>query len=349
MKTTIITYLFILLVLFTSCEESLHENSINIPTNLKVQLSSFNNEVFFNGEYLEFKSIETFDSIFKIINDMNTLEFHQWEQCIGFKSAMSYKEEFESKLINLKDENDFINVTREYSKYFTIDENQLVNYNFYCNSLERILNIYGVVKIDKSLYLFTKDNEYISYDGSYDRIKKYIDLGNLKSEVINKDDLLYVKNNNLKSSSVIIVQEGIKTNDIRRMIYSVEEIVFSTFYAVDIYNGGYLYKWGYGLCLNLSQQKYYWLPFKYNWYNNEASYYLRNIYLNWHENGVSGIGFSGSKPDVDYPTTRDGVKHWFVDVGYIGYYQGYADFSYNLNLSFWSSGIGYDYRVNLSI
>lgn len=318
-------------------------------TNQDVQLSPLKNEVLFNGDYLEFKSIETFDSIYKIINGMNSSEFQEWEQSIGFKSAITYKEEFENKLMNLKDENDFINVTKEYSDYLSIDGNQVIKYKFYCNSLERILNIDGLVKIDKSLYLFTKDNEYISYDGSYDRIKKYIDLGNLKSEEINGDDLLFVKNNNLKSSSVIIVQEGIKTNDIRRMIYSVEEVVFSTFYAVDIYNGGYLYKWGYGLCLNLSQQKWYWLPFKYYWYNNEASYSLRNIYLNWNQNGVPGIGFSGSKPDIDYSTTRDGVKHWFVDVGYIGNYQGYADFSYDLNVTFWSSGIGYDYRVNLSI
>jgi hypothetical protein len=344
-------FLIAFVFISVSCNKEI-EDETTISNNLNrlndYLTTEIKEDVSYNGDYLEFKSKQTFDSIRNLLDEMDYSNFVKWEQNYGFKSARTWRNEFENSLAESRSQEDLDLVVKKYSDHLTIDNDHLVRYNFYSESLDRILNINGVVKIGKSLYKFTKDNEYISYDGSMQRIEDVINSKNQKSLELNNDKLLFNlrKSNNLKSTYDYIVVEGLKTQGDRRLFYSIHKIAYSSIYAVDIYNGGIIYQWGYGLNLTMRQQKYSWF-FGYDWRNMSASYFVRNVYISWSEIGVSGLGFTGSMNDMDFSTSGE-AKYWLVDVGYRDYYPGSADFACGqLDVSCSSSG-GCEVAIHLT-
>jgi hypothetical protein len=350
-------YSFILIAFVfsaVSCNKEIVDESA--PNNDLIHLQDYLateiiDDLSYNGDYLEFKSKEIYDSIRNVLDNMEYSDFVKWEKNIGFKSARTWRDEFENTLSESKSQENFDSVMKKYSDYFDTDNDQVIRYKFYAESLDRILNINGVVKIGKSLYKFTKDNEYISYDGNIQRIKDAINGKNQKSLNLDDDKLLFsLKSNNLKSTYDNIVIEGLKTVTAadRRLIYSIHKVAYSTIYAVDIYNGGVLYEWGYGLNLTMRQQKYSWL-FGYSWRNMSACYSVRDIFIDWAELSY-GPEFTGSKSNKDFSSTSSEVKYWFVDVGYRGYYLGSADFvCRSLDVSFFSSGIGEANKISIHL
>ncbi|MGF7141410.1 DUF4848 domain-containing protein [Roseimarinus sediminis] len=340
-------FLTITILLLNSCvEEFVNDNyAERLEKEIPIQQDT---DIIFNGDYLQFKSLEVYDSICKVLSDMEYEEFQQWESKIGFKSARTWKEKFIDEITNTDNKEAQEAVTSEYSDKFNYDaKNQIVRYRFFANSLDRVLNIDGYVQIDNSLYKFTEDNQYISYDGNKSRIEDALLNNEMKSQEINNDHLLFVKNENSYKSSNTVALEGIKTVGERRLIYSVNEIIYSTFYAIDPYTGIAWYQWGYGVNLKMSQEKLNWLN---KWKANGALYYLRNMFMYWHEVGIGGPSFDGPIPDKNYTKKyRTEVTHYFIDVGYIDTYAGSADFAYNLDVTFWSSGITESNKISISI
>jgi hypothetical protein len=349
--------IFIIFLSFFSCNKEFNDNyDTNSISKLNDYISSeIKSNVYFNGNYLEFKSEKIYDSIRNTLDQMEYVDFEKWENNLGFKSACSWKNEFENLLNESKNSNEYELIKTKYSKFFTIDDNNIIKYNFYASSLDRILNINGFVKIGKSLYKFTNDNEYISYDGNEMRIENANEIIHDNSEILGNEKLLFdlKKHDNLKSSYVQYLKEGVFTiPNYRRLIYSLQKIVYSSIYAVDINTGALIYQWGYGL--NLTMRQYGWLYALFNgrdWRTMSASYYVRNVYIDWGETGVNRPFYVGNLSDKNFSLTSKEVKYWFVDVGYRDYYVGWGtDFSLNkLHVEFYSSGIGVENKIIIDI
>jgi len=348
MKRCYILMLGILISTFFSCNkdvEEIEDSSLkNLDKYLKTEIIE---DVSVNGDYLEFKSKEVYDSIRKALDQMEYSDFVKWEKSLGFKSAYTWKKEFENSLETISSINEFSAIVKKYSDKLVFDENQIIRYKFYAESLDRILSIGGFVKIGKSLYKFTENDELISYDGSMVRIENA--LNGLKS--VQNDDLLfkYSSKDNLKSTDDIVL-EGLKTIDDRRLLYSLHRIVYSSIQGVDVYTGAIIYVWGYGLNLTMRQQKYSWF-FGYDWRNMRASYYVRDVFIDWYEFGTNKPYYVGSLSNRDFSITSDEVKYWFVDINYREYYCGWgAWFICNqLDFSFYSSGIGADNQISIHL
>ena len=345
MKSIYLLFIATLILFLNSCIEKF--NDINLRDIEKVFIEEQDADVIFNGDYLQFKSLVVYDSICRVLSEMEYEEFKKWEDDFGFKSAKTWKEEFLNELANVKSKEQKAYIIDRYADKFDYDEeNQIVKYHFFANSMDCILNIDGYVEIENSLYKFTEDNQYISYDGSKSRIENAILKCNLKSLENNIDPYLWILyEGNLKSSNAC-VEEGVKTVGDYRLVYSFNKIIFSTFKAFDPYTGIGWYQWGYGLNITMGQFYDGW----FGWRSEKAYYYLRDINIVWHELGIEGPSFNGPMPDKNYTDRkRKEVTHYSINVGYVDTYMGYSNFYYNLDVTFWSSGIGNQNKITLNI
>jgi hypothetical protein len=194
-------------------------------------------DVYMENEYLVFKTKEVFDSIRFVIEKLSFEECIEWEKSLDFTSAKTEKYIAEEEALRIANDEGIQDFKAKYSQCFDINEDLDINYKFYATGLEDILNIKGLVKIENSLYKFSEDKEYIVLNGDYNMISE-IESG-LKSGIVENENVVVFEptstNNKLKSTDVL--DEGIKTVGIRRLIWSVEKYVFSTIVNFDPYTG----------------------------------------------------------------------------------------------------------------
>ncbi len=308
-------------------------------------------DVFVENGYLVFKSIEVFDSIRSEIEELNLNDCIEWEESLGFVSASTEKYFAEEEANKIISEEEVATFQEKFSDKFNIEEDLFIKYKFYSSGLANILNINGCVKIEGSFYKFTSDKEYISLDG--DQSSLLNTDSKLKSLSISEDNNIVVfdpfkNDNNLKSTTIL--DNGIKQNGIRRLVWSVEKYVFNSLVNFDPYTGQMTYKAGCQLTLIMNQEKYRG-TFKKKWRNNEASYSIVNQYIDWSETGVSPApGYVGSFSDEYIGTTRKTVRVHYIDRLYYANEPFNVDFSLrDFKVEFWSSGIGESYKVSLDL
>jgi hypothetical protein len=336
-----------LLSIFNSCQKD--ELEVGQLTDEVQPVVVVQPNVYVENGYLVFETKEAFDSIRFVIEKLSFEESIEWEKSLNFTSAKTEKYFAEEEALKIIDENDVHNFKIKYSQRFDVNDDLDINYKFYSKGLEDILNINGLVKIEKSLYKFSEDKEYIVLNGDYTMISD-IESG-LKSGVIENENVVVFDptstNNKLKSTDIL--DEGIKTVGIRRLIWSVEKYVFSTIVNFDPYTGLPTYSAGYELTLVMNQEKYRGIPKK--WRNNEASYNLENQYIDWNEIGVAPTpGYTGWFQDDYIGTTRNTVKVHYISKLYYSSQAFYKDFALrDFRVTFWSSGILEENKISVDL
>ena len=120
MKTIYFLLIVIVFFLFTSCEKEILENEISAYEVEK--------DVVFNGEYLEFKSLEVFDSINKVLNGMEYSEFQIWEKGLGFESSRSIMNEFKTLKESVISDEEYNNLEQEFVHRLRFQEDGVVRF-----------------------------------------------------------------------------------------------------------------------------------------------------------------------------------------------------------------------------
>ena len=100
MKSIYLLFIATLILFLNSCIEKF--NDINLRDIEKVFIEEQDADVIFNGDYLQFKSLVVYDSICRVLSEMEYEEFKKWEDDFGFKSAKTWKEVFLNELANVK-------------------------------------------------------------------------------------------------------------------------------------------------------------------------------------------------------------------------------------------------------
>ena len=306
-------------------------------------------DVYSENGYLVFKTKEIFDSVRVKVEGFDFEGFSEWEKSLNFTSAKTEKYFAEEEALKIVDEQGTQDFKTKYSRLFDINDDLDIGYKFYSSGLEDILNINGLVKIENSLYKFSADKEYIVLNGDYSElsnIESGLKSGSTENENIAVFDPI-MSSNKLKSTDIL--DEGVTTVGIRRLIWKVEKYVFSTIVNFDPYTGLPTYKAGYELTLVMNQEKYRGLPKK--WRNNEASYNLENQYIDWSEIGVYPTpGYTGWFQDDYIGTTRSTVKIHYISKLYYSTQAFYKDFALgDFKVTFWSSGILEENKITVDL
>lgn len=345
-------FVFFVFVFIYSCEKKDIDIEKQGNSDLFNYLSQeIKEDVKFNGRYLEIKSMDVFDSLFKLTNTMDSVEFANWENELGFTSARSIMVEY--KMLHDGGE-EVLDLETRYAEKLRFLENDIVRYKFYCSGYDKLLNTEGEIMIGGIFYKYTDNTEYISLDGKESRIPD----DNLKSGMVDDSLLISISNcGKLKSTSTLIIEEGIKTvtlsDDItRRLIWSLEHTCWVTPVGFNAWNGTYTWRVGYSLQLVMQQQKYQklcWLCSSWGWKDNDAWYWVKDMDIKWGQTGLipddgTYVGYDGTYEDQFYEYPSGKITHHLVYIQET-YSGGYArptglDFALDrLHLKFYSSGI----------
>ncbi len=285
-------------------------------------------DVYVENGYLVFKSQEIFDSTLAVVQKMNDEEFYEWENSLGFVSANTFylmaEDEF-SKIANEEQRKIFIQ--RNY-KNLIINQNE-IEIKFFAKSLGDLLNIEGIVKIGKSIYLFTDTKEYVILDGDEGLL---IDLKkNSKVEKSAKKNLVifdpFENTSMLKSTSDFLVGGFVYTDyrwanyypyewtPYKRLDYTLERILFTYVHHFDPYTGIVYYSCGYKFFLRLKQY--------YNdhsiWKSDKTSYWVNNQSLHWDgwiDDQVVQT-YNGTLPNTSFGSTSNSVYVYYADQYFI--------------------------------
>ncbi len=332
--------------IFNACEQNdeLIDQSVDRQSEEEVEP-----DVYSENGYLVFKTKEVFDSIRFVVENFSMEECIEWEKSLNFSSAKTKRYLAEEEAIKIVDDSEIQGFKAEYSQWFNINNDLDINYKFYSKGLEDILNIDGLVKIENTLYKFSSDKEYLILNGDFSELSN-LESGLKSTSLENKNIVVFdpaSTNNRLKSTDIL--DSGIKTVGIRRLVWSVEKYVFSSIVNFDPYTGKPTFKAGYELNLVMNQEKYRGIPKK--WRNNEASYNLENQYIDWSEIGVIPTpGYTGSFQDDYIGTTRKTVKIHYINKLYYSSQEFYKDFGLgDFKVTFWSSGILEENKISVDL
>jgi len=158
-------------------------------------------DVYVENGYLAFKNMEAVDSIIQMLGKMTFQEVEAWENKLGFKSAKTYFEPIfrEAEQANTIEDivafkEKHLNVLKWYEEDVT---DYSFDYPFYYTNFVSLINKEGIMKIGKSLFIYTKENRFTILDG--DILKLHAAL-----KTVNETDNIKIlgKRNNLKGAVI---------------------------------------------------------------------------------------------------------------------------------------------------
>ncbi|WP_321287813.1 DUF4848 domain-containing protein [uncultured Sunxiuqinia sp.] len=233
-KFNLFAMVAIVLTIFSACQK----DELAVEQSETVAFTQEQSEVYEESGYLVFRTLEDFNRILLEIEKMEDTEKEEWENSLNFKSAETFRNETNDLADNIKTQDEKNSFVKKYSDFFRISEDLDIRYKFYATGLASVLNEDGIIKIENSLYKFSREKEYIILDGDQEQLSKFKD-NSLKSAQVDDDNVIvfesFSRNKRLKSTA--IVEGGTQTVGKRRLNYSLEEVVFSTIVNFDPFKG----------------------------------------------------------------------------------------------------------------
>jgi len=142
-------------------------------------------DVYAEQDYLVFRSIESVDSLKKVLDSKSEDSRLAFERSMNFTSAANYRSKANDKLMEFTSEaqaKPFITQLAE-KGYFSLKDSCLT-YPFKMISWESILNPQGLVKINSVLYCFQKDKQICIMDGKKETLESFLS-GQIEADDIN--------------------------------------------------------------------------------------------------------------------------------------------------------------------
>jgi hypothetical protein len=145
--------------------------------------------------------MEAVDSVVQMLGKMTTKEVEVWENQLGFKSAKTYfdpvfKEAEQANTIEdiVAFKEKYINVLKWYEEDVT---DYSFDYPFYYTNFVSLINKEGIMKIGKSLFIYTKENRFTILDGDISKLHTVL-------STVNETDNIKIlgKRNNLKGAVI---------------------------------------------------------------------------------------------------------------------------------------------------
>jgi len=151
-------------------------------------------DVYAEQDYLVFKSIESVDSLKKVLDSKSEDSRLAFEQSMNFTSTANYRSMANDKLMEFTSEEQakpFIAQLAE-KGYFNLKDSCLT-YPFKMISWESILNPKGLIKINSVLYCFQKDKQICIMDGKKETLESFLN-GQIEADDINIKVVKYATN-----------------------------------------------------------------------------------------------------------------------------------------------------------
>jgi len=252
-------------------------------------------DVYAEQDYLVFKSIESVDSMKKVLDSKSEDSRLEWERSMNFTSASNYRSKANDKLTEFTSEaqaKPFIAQLAE-KGYFSLKDSCLT-YPFKMISLESVLNPQGLVKIGEVLYCFQKDKQICIMDGKKETLESFLN-GQIEADDVHIKVVKYATNQYLRGYwfGNVLAEVGRTSGKYRFTVQLIYDAVYMPNSTVHVNHAYYEFYF--------HQQKK-----SIAWWNDNQTYY------HWYP---TLLKFGGTMDDMDTPwynPTYGPTAAWYV-------------------------------------
>lgn len=345
------------MLLLLGCNDTLEEMTEELPEVIIAGVS-----VDKNG-FLVFTDQTAYNHISSLVDKMDDQEFLKWEQSLGFLSAQTFLNNVEAEVEKIETLSQFVTLKNKYSGKLIFTDDGDIKLPFYATAWSRVLSPEGIMKIGDMLYFFSEDKEISIVDGKYEDIEKAYE--NPADTAIVRTFYPYKSKDNLKSTTTTLESKTVYSDDGKsKLTYDLQLISF--YYTGYGFSTVYYTEVGYELKLTMIQKRKNLLGI---WYTNQTVYSISDFYFNFmyrklaktiliptgnggYIEGYIDNPYVYSNVSIPYKEVESGIGAFLRIFYYYAYDLGYysqIDFDvYDLDVTFWSRGIGSNNAVTLN-